>query len=244
MLVQIYGVTTPFDAVVVASLGPDHVGVVLDEGIDTWDSVDEQTARAIVSELTGVKVVGLSLATDVVRIKRTAETLAPQILHLARAADGIAPETVEQLRVELAPVEMMVTIPVRDSGAIDVARRFAPSSDYLLLDTADTVTGIVGATGQTHDWGISAAIVSAVDVPVFLAGGLGPENVGEAIEFVHPAGVDSETRTSHGRDRRRKDPEKVRRLIEIARSYGHQDLTRGRRSQASRAADPAPRPGR
>ncbi len=220
MLVQIYGVTNPADAAMVAALGPDHVGVVVDEGIDTWDSVYEATAAAIVAELAGVEVVALSLSTDPDRIRRTVEIVRPQFVHLARAADGMAVETVQRLRDELAPVRMMVTVPVRDAGAVEVARRFAACSDFLLLDTADPSSGVVGATGHTHDWGLSARVVTAVDVPVFLAGGLGPGNVGEAIRTVRPAGVDSETRTSHADDRRRKDPEAVRRFIEIARSVG------------------------
>jgi phosphoribosylanthranilate isomerase len=80
------------------------------------------------------------------------------------------------------------------------------------------VTGVVGASGLVHDWSVSASVVAAVDVPVFLAGGLGPENVVAAIERVRPAGVDSETRTSRDGDRRRKDPDRVRRFIELARS--------------------------
>jgi phosphoribosylanthranilate isomerase len=218
MLVQIYGITTPEDAAMVAALGPDHVGVVVDEGIETWDSVDDVTARAIVSELTGVEVVALSLSTDLDRIRRTVGIVRPEIVHLARAADGMAPEAVQQLRDELAPVRMMVTVPVRDKGAVEVARRFAPCCDFLLLDTADPASGVVGATGHTHDWAVSARAVAAVDLPVFLAGGLGPENVAGAIRRVRPAGVDSETRTSLRHDRRRKDPEKVRRFVEIARS--------------------------
>ena len=218
MLVQIYGITTPADAAMVAALGPDHVGVVVDEGIDTWDSVDDETARAIVAELRGVEVVALSLSTDPDRIQRTVGIVRPGIVHLARAADGMGPEMVRQLRDELAPVRMMVTVPVRDVGAVEIARGFAACSDFLLLDTADPASGVVGATGHTHDWAVSARVVAAVDVPVFLAGGLGPENVGEAIRMVRPAGVDSETRTSDEEDRRRKDPDKVRRFIDIARS--------------------------
>lgn len=218
MLVQIYGLTTPEDAELVRALEPDHVGVVLDEGIATWDSVDEASARQIVAELAGVTVVALSLSTDRDRILATVATLQPSILHLARAADGLTPERVRLLREEIAPVRVMVTIPVRGPDAVEVARRFVPSVDYLLTDTADQTTGVVGATGHVHDWAISAEIVRAVDVPVFLAGGLGPENVVEAIHRVRPAGVDSETRTSRADDRRRKDPEKVRRFIELARA--------------------------
>lgn len=217
MLVQIYGITTVEDARLVCDLGPDHIGVVIDEGIDTWDSVDEATARKIVARLGDATVVALSLATDTARIRRTAEVLCPQILHLARAADALTPEAVQRLRQEVDPVQMMVTVPVRGPEAHDVARRFAPCSDYLLLDTAHPSTGVVGATGHVHDWTISAAIVEDVAVPVFLAGGLGPENVAEAIERVTPAGVDSETRTSRSDDRRRKDLHKVRQFIDIAR---------------------------
>lgn len=217
MLVQIYGVTTAADAVMVAALAPDHVGVVVDEGIETWDSVDEGTAREIVRGLAGTRVVGLSLSCEPERISRTVEIIGPAVLHLARVADRLAPADVAAIRRSVRPAEVMVTVPVRGPEALDVARRWAPAADYLLLDTADPASGIVGATGQVHDWTVSAAVVSAVDVPVVLAGGLGPHNVAEAIERVRPAGVDSETRTSFSHDRRRKDPEAVRRFIEIAR---------------------------
>jgi phosphoribosylanthranilate isomerase len=55
-------------------------------------------------------------------------------------------------------------------------------------------------------------------VPVILAGGLGPANVLGAIDRVGPAGVDSETQTSRDDNRRRKDPAKVARFIELVRS--------------------------
>ena len=44
MLIQIYGVTTVADAIEVDRLGVDNIGVVVDEGIPTWDSVDESAA--------------------------------------------------------------------------------------------------------------------------------------------------------------------------------------------------------
>lgn len=218
MLTQIYGITTAADAALVNALAPDHVGVVLDEGVVTWDSVDLGTLREIVAELRDVAVVALSLATARERILRTVEQVRPAWLHLARAADGLTPDAVASLRAEVAPVRLMLTIPVRDAGATDLARRFAPRADALLLDTAHPQTGAVGATGLVHDWSLSRRIVEAVEVPVILAGGLGPENVVEAIRRVGPAGVDSETRTSREDDRRRKDPERVRRFLERARA--------------------------
>jgi phosphoribosylanthranilate isomerase len=221
VITQIYGITTPDDAALVCELGADHIGIVLDEEIDTWDKVDLHTARAILAVIRWpTKVVALSLSTDLDRIAKTVEQTQPRIVHLARAADSMHPETVQRLRERLSPVEIMTTVPVRGRHAIEVARRFVPCSDYLLLDTAHPATGVVGATGHTHDWSLSAALVAAVERPVILAGGLGPENVLEAIERVRPAGVDSETRTSRADDRRRKDPDRVRRFIETAKKHG------------------------
>lgn len=220
MRTQIYGITTAEDAALVNALRPDHVGLVLEEGVPTWDTVDAATLRAIRSELADVAVVALSLSTERDRILRTVEAVDPAWIHLARAAEGLAPDAIARLREELAPRRLMLTIPVRDEGAIALARRFAPCADALLTDTAHPTTGRVGATGHTHDWSLSTRVVQASDVPVFLAGGLGPENVVEAIRQTSPAGVDSETRTSRDDDRRRKDPERVRLFLERARSAG------------------------
>ena len=220
MLVQIYGITTADDAAMVNALRPDNVGVVLDEGVDTWDSIDVATMRAVVSELTDVTIVALSLSTQPARVAETVSTVQPHVVHLARAVDGLGLDHVARLRDELAPIELMVTIPVRGPDSVTTAQAFAPVSDYLLLDSTDPRSGTVGATGLTHDWSVSRQIVAAVDIPVILAGGLGPENVREAIGQVGPAGVDSETRTSTDADRRRKDGARVRQFIERARADG------------------------
>ena len=219
VIVQIYGITTADDTAAVVALAPDHVGLVLDEGIETWDSVDLATARAIVEELRGhTRIVALSLSTKSDRIRRTVDEVGAEIVHLARAVGEIDPDRLVKLRDQLAPVQVMTTIPVHGPEAVDAARAYAGCSDWLLLDSAHPETGVVGATGQVHDWTHSAAIVHTVDIPVVLAGGLGPENVRAAIQQVRPAGVDSETHTSLPDDRRRKDLDAVRQFIEIART--------------------------
>ncbi len=217
MFVQIYGLTTIADAVQVDQLGPDTIGVVLDEGVATWDSVDEDTARGIASAVDGSRLVALSLSTDPDRILATAGVLRPHIVHLARAV-SIPEDTLRGIRGSLAPAQLMLTVPVDGPGAVALAGRMAGDADYVLLDTKQAETGVVGATGQTHDWSLSAAIVREIDVPVILAGGLGPDNVREAIAAVRPFGVDSETRTSRDGDRRRKDLAKVEAFITRARA--------------------------
>lgn len=216
VLTQIYGVTTVADAAEVDHLRPDHIGVVLDEGIDTWDSVDATTAVSIVASIRFARVVALSLSTDPGRIIETASLLRPAIVHLARAHQMTSP-ILARVRAVLGPRLLMLTVPVRDEEALGVARRLEPVADFLLLDSADPRTGVVGATGLVHDWEISAQIVATARRPVLLAGGLGPDNVADAIRRVRPAGVDSETRTGRDDDRRRKDPAKVAAFIAAAR---------------------------
>ena len=58
----------------------------------------------------------------------------------------------------------------------------------------------------------------AAERPVILAGGLGPDNVVAAIQAVHPAGVDSKTKTDRGDGSHVKDLERVRRFGEAARN--------------------------
>ncbi|MBT5427608.1 MAG: phosphoribosylanthranilate isomerase, partial [Bacteroidetes bacterium] len=69
----------------------------------------------------------------------------------------------------------------------------------------------LGGTGKTHDWNISREIVEQVDTPVFLAGGLNPDNVVEAIEIVKPFGVD----VCNGvRTNEKLDPAKLKKFID------------------------------
>jgi phosphoribosylanthranilate isomerase len=218
VIVQIYGFTTPVDVVEIRDLAIDHVGIVLDEGFESWDQVAEGTAHAIVAEVPeSMSTVALSLGTDYDRIARTVDIVNPDIVHLARATE-MTPDAVDDVRARLAPIKLMATVAVRDVSAVDTAQLYASCSDFLLLDSADPGTGKVGASGLTHDWSWSANIPPAVDVPVILAGGLGSGNVRQAIAAVNPAGVDSETKTSHALDRRRKDIQAVRRFVEAARS--------------------------
>jgi phosphoribosylanthranilate isomerase len=218
VIVQIYGFTEAEDMRRVADLELDHVGIVLDEGFGAWDAVDLATAQSIIDAIpTPTKTVALSLHTEPDRIAATVDALEPAIVHLGRA-EAIASATLAALRILLAPVRIMATVPIRDATSVTEATRLADLSDYLLLDTAHPTTGVVGATGYVHDWTLSKQVVGAVTTPVVLAGGLGPANVAEAINEVRPWGVDSETRTSRDDDRRRKDPKKVRQFVEATRA--------------------------
>ncbi|RJS72737.1 MAG: phosphoribosylanthranilate isomerase [Candidatus Syntrophoarchaeum sp. WYZ-LMO15] len=87
--------------------------------------------------------------------------------------------------------------------------------DFILLDTK--LNQRSGGTGEVHDWSVSREVVRSSPVPVILAGGLNPLNVGDAIKFVRPYGVDTASGVETGG---RKDPDKVRRFVEAVRRSG------------------------
>ena len=64
--------------------------------------------------------------------------------------------------------------------------------DAILLDSGNQKLAVkeLGGTGRTHDWSLSRMIRERIGIPLFLAGGLTPENVGQAVEEVGPFGLD------------------------------------------------------
>jgi phosphoribosylanthranilate isomerase len=96
------------------------------------------------------------------------------------------------LRQALPGVKIVQVIHVQGQESVAAARAAASDVDAMLLDSGrpDLAVKELGGTGRVHDWKTSRAIREAVDVPVWLAGGLHPGNVAAAIETVRPFGVD------------------------------------------------------
>jgi phosphoribosylanthranilate isomerase len=106
--------------------------------------------------------------------------------------DSIATDGYSKLRDQLPGISLVQVIHVLGETSIREAVEVAPHIDAILLDSGNPTLAVkqLGGTGRRHDWAISRRIVEAVEVPVFLAGGLKPENIAEAIAQVRPFGVD------------------------------------------------------
>ncbi|WP_067243841.1 phosphoribosylanthranilate isomerase [Microbacterium resistens] len=197
MIVQIYTAQSADEAVALAGLGVDHVGLT-PTSVGLPGQITEAVAAEAVAALRGrARSVALSVEVDVDEIARMAHAVRPDILHLCGEIGAVGPEDVRRLRTLLpAGMEIMQAIAVGADGDLAMARAYAEVADYLILDSYTTDVQGVGAAGVTHDWSRSAEIVASVSVPVILAGGLSADNVAEAIAVVHPWGVDSLTRTN------------------------------------------------
>ncbi len=106
--------------------------------------------------------------------------------------DRLESGSYEDLYRAMPGIAIVQVVHVTGEEAIDEAVAVAPLVNGILLDSGNPRVCVkeLGGTGRQHDWGISRRIRELVPVPVFLAGGLNPDNVAEAIERVRPFGVD------------------------------------------------------
>jgi phosphoribosylanthranilate isomerase len=113
-------------------------------------------------------------------------------VNTIQICDRLPEGSYEELREALPGVSLVQVVHVRGPESVDEAIAVASHVDAVLLDSGNQSLGIkeLGGTGRTHDWRLSRKIREAIDVPMFLAGGLNPGNVAAAIREVQPFGID------------------------------------------------------
>lgn len=157
--------------------------------------IDEAEIAAIAPEVPpGVATFLLTSrqdADDIIAQQRRCRTSTLQL------CDWIEPPVYAELRHALPGIGLVQVIHVRGPESVDEAIEAARYVDALLLDSGNVTVGRtsaavkeLGGTGRVHDWALSRRIREAIDRPLYLAGGLRPENVAEAIRAVGPFGLD------------------------------------------------------
>lgn len=130
----------------------------------------------------------------------TSETTAKEIIaHYRRVntttiqiVDELAKSEYSVLRSELPNVKLVQVIHVTGENSVKEAIEVSKYADAILLDSGNPNLEVkeLGGTGRTHNWDLSRQIRESIDIPLFLAGGINPNNVKAAIEKVQPFGVD------------------------------------------------------
>jgi len=212
MVIQIYEIQDPREAEKCIEAGVDHLGsVVLSE--DEWRvPLLKETVRMI--QGTGKKSSLIPLFTHRENIYRTLDYYGPDYVHFCdnlvsgeKQVQDLKPfiQLQEGVKNYFPEIRIIRSIPLPREGTegafpfLDIAGAFEAVSDAFLTDTwveEEPVTGFIGITGKTVDWDMAKRLVEEAGIPVILAGGLSPENVGEAVLKVMPAGADSCTLTN------------------------------------------------
>lgn len=143
-------------------------------------------------------------------------------VNTIQLCDRLQSGSYQDLRAALPGIHLVQVIHVTGEDSWAEAMTVAPHVDALLLDSGNQSLPIkeLGGTGRLHDWRISQRIRQSVSVPVFLAGGLTPDNVADAIRQVGPFGLDvcSGVRTDG-----KLDPVKLARFFARVTTYAGAD---------------------
>ena len=133
-----------------------------------------------------VQVTSRTDAQQIIEHQRKVKTNTIQIV------DRLQTGTYQDIRNALPGIRIVQVIHVLDESSIEEALRISREVDAILLDSGNPYLKVkkLGGTGRTHNWQISRKIREAIDIPIFLAGGLTPNNVREAIQTVEPFGID------------------------------------------------------
>ncbi|MCH8837748.1 MAG: phosphoribosylanthranilate isomerase [Candidatus Marinimicrobia bacterium] len=158
---------------------PSGAGVIPDERI-------REIARSLPPSIGSFLLTSRQDPDTIIAQQRSARVNTLQLV------DRMALDHLRTLREQLPGVSLVQVVHVTGPEALDEATRVAPLVDAILLDSGNPNLPVkqLGGTGRVHNWDLSAQIVRSVSCPVFLAGGLRPDNLAQAIARVQPFAVD------------------------------------------------------
>jgi phosphoribosylanthranilate isomerase len=195
--VKICCIASPKEAMTAIAAGADALGLV-----SLMPSGGNVITDAMIAEIAALAL------PPVATVLLTAETKADATSAHVRATNPTAVQIVAHIEptesARLARLEPHVrriqAIHVTGEEALDFVAVYSPHIHAFLLDSGrpGEKIPVLGGTGRTHNWAVSSRFVQESTRPVFLAGGLTAENVGDAIRQVRPFGLDlcSGVRTS------------------------------------------------
>ena len=169
--------------------GADAIGLV-----SAMPSGPGPIAEELIAEI--ARSVPASIGTFLLTCKQDVSSIIAQQqfvrVNTIQICDRLVEGSYDELRNALPGVKLVQVIHVTGNESVDEAIAIAPFVDSILLDSGNQSLAVkeLGGTGRVHDWRLSRRIRESIDVPLFLAGGLRPENVAQAIEEDRPFGVD------------------------------------------------------
>ncbi len=178
--IKICGITNLADARFCAAAGAEYLGFIQYRRSPRY--VPAELAGEIRAWLHGTKTVGVFVDEDADSVNRAVEIASFDLVQLHGAEPPpfcakISAPVIKAFRVAESNTEALLRKQME---------AFEKVADFFLLDTYHPV--LHGGTGKTFEWSVASAICR--EFPVFLAGGLGPHNVSDALRQVRPWALD------------------------------------------------------
>ena len=199
MFIKICGITNLEDAGNAVSYGADALGFIFAK---SPRRIDPETAKRIIADIRGKAAsVGVFVNESIERVNEIAKYCGLDAVQLHGDED---PDYCSNIKVD----KVIKAFRIKDEASLKNIKGYNTLFAYL-LDTFSREG--YGGTGKTFDWNI-AVKAKALGKPIILAGGLKPDNIGEAIKAVRPYGVDISSSIESGPGK--KDAGLMKRLIE------------------------------
>jgi phosphoribosylanthranilate isomerase len=179
ILVKICGITRTEDAESASELGADILGMIFYPASKRLVSLPDALEIAEVARTHKIKSAGVFVNPSFSLLE---ETLQFVPLDLIQLHGNESPEFVEEVKRKFPEQKIIKALRLKTSES---SLEF--TSDFHLLDHPSAEWG---GSGKAISWDEASVFVRAHEKPVFLAGGLGPENILSAIHTVNPYGVD------------------------------------------------------
>ncbi len=190
---KICGITRPQDGIIAAANGADAIGLVFYD--QSPRAVNIEQAREVIAALPPfVTSVGLFVNAEVAEVERILAEVPLDLLQFH------GDETPEYCRQFARP--FIKAVRMADGVDLELVEQQYAEAQGLLVDSYQK--GVPGGTGHTFDW---ARIPVGMDKPIILAGGLGPDNIEQAVRQVRPYAVDVSSGVEA--DKGIKDAEKI-----------------------------------
>jgi phosphoribosylanthranilate isomerase len=206
--IKICGLTNLEDALLAIGMGVDALGFIFAESPRQITPIMAKTIIRTLPPL--VQTVGVFVNEEPARIKEIQSFCGLDLLQLhgdesPEICQDLMPHSIKAFRLQ-------------NEADIRNIKRYQRVVRAILLDTFQK--GKAGGTGQTFDWSL-AVKAKEVGLPIILAGGLGPENIQEAIATVKPYAVD--VNSSIEKRPGKKDPVLMKQLMEKINAYRIQE---------------------
>ena len=201
MKVKICANKNIYDAESCLLAGADIIGILVGQEHSSNDFITKEEAKEITKYINGRCDVSLvTHLEEADKIIKLTKYIGNNIIQLH---SNIEETEVEKIKKELSNIKLVRLIHVSKDGKIKTNIKNMKYVDYYILDSFNLETNQVGGTGLKFNWEKGKEIIEKLNKPTFLAGGLNPENVKEAINIVNPYGVDvnSGCKTNGTKDR-------------------------------------------
>lgn len=203
MLIKICGNTTPENLAQVEALNPDLIGLIF----------YPKSLRYVEEKLKDyefrIPAVGVFVNESLVNIHINANEYGLKHLQLHGQE---APEICASLRLE--GFKIYKAFGIETAADLEKVKDYEGTCDYYLFDTK---TPDHGGSGRSFDWQILKNYNR--DTPFFLSGGIGPENIEEALKFSHPQFIGIDLNSKLEIKPGIKDIEQTKQIIETIRNH-------------------------